>query len=241
MSRPTSKERCPKCASRGMDTSGDNLIVYSDGHKWCFGCGYHVPGDIRSRLRKEESFEEPSIVLPHDCDYSYPKKALEWCSKYYLTKNDLLVNHVVWSESYQRLFFPVFDQTGLLGFQGRYFGNEDKVKWWGKGDLKNIQHILGTNDRPIIVLTEDIISAIRVSKYYRAMPLFGCHLPLKLFERLSIQFKEIVIWLDPDKRKEAIVGCPKASSVGLKCQIIFSDKDPKEYDDETLKEYLCLK
>lgn len=34
------KARCPKCASRGLDKSGDNLAVYSDGHAFCFSCNY---------------------------------------------------------------------------------------------------------------------------------------------------------------------------------------------------------
>ena len=33
------KEPCPNCGSR------DNLGRYTDGHGYCFGCGYHEPGD----------------------------------------------------------------------------------------------------------------------------------------------------------------------------------------------------
>lgn len=40
MSETTSKERCPECAKNGGDTSGDNLVVYSNGTKHCFKCGY---------------------------------------------------------------------------------------------------------------------------------------------------------------------------------------------------------
>lgn len=39
------RKRCPKCASLGNDSSGDNLAVYSDGHTHCFGCGYHTGGN----------------------------------------------------------------------------------------------------------------------------------------------------------------------------------------------------
>lgn len=37
----TNRERCPECAEQGLDKSGDNLAVYSDGHVHCFACGYH--------------------------------------------------------------------------------------------------------------------------------------------------------------------------------------------------------
>jgi twinkle protein len=36
------KTQCPKCAETGGDSSGDNLVVYSDGHGHCFACGYHA-------------------------------------------------------------------------------------------------------------------------------------------------------------------------------------------------------
>src|ERR1700761_45270 len=48
-SKAIGKEQCPACAERGLDTSGDNLIVYDDGHKYCFACahfeGNHVLED----------------------------------------------------------------------------------------------------------------------------------------------------------------------------------------------------
>ena len=34
------KEPCPKCRTKGLDNSGDNLVVYSDGGKFCFACNY---------------------------------------------------------------------------------------------------------------------------------------------------------------------------------------------------------
>lgn len=35
-----SKEPCPKCRKKGEDTTGDNLVVFDDGHKHCFACNY---------------------------------------------------------------------------------------------------------------------------------------------------------------------------------------------------------
>lgn len=37
----THREQCPVCYSRGLDRSGDNLIVYDNGSAHCFACGYH--------------------------------------------------------------------------------------------------------------------------------------------------------------------------------------------------------
>ena len=39
------REQCPKCADDGHDRSGDNMVVYSDGHKYCFRCETYVHGN----------------------------------------------------------------------------------------------------------------------------------------------------------------------------------------------------
>lgn len=43
MSEVLRRERCPVCQSIGRDTRGDNLVRYSDGHGFCFGCGTFFP------------------------------------------------------------------------------------------------------------------------------------------------------------------------------------------------------
>lgn len=44
-SRAIGKERCPECAMHGRDRSSDNLVIYDDGHKYCFACSTYIPGD----------------------------------------------------------------------------------------------------------------------------------------------------------------------------------------------------
>jgi len=46
-----SKVQCPKCASRGLDKSKNNLALYEDGGAFCFACGY----TIKSKQEEEDS------------------------------------------------------------------------------------------------------------------------------------------------------------------------------------------
>ena len=48
------REQCPKCAEKGFDRSGDNLVMYSDEHKYCYRCEYYVPSN-----NKENKYMEP--------------------------------------------------------------------------------------------------------------------------------------------------------------------------------------
>ena len=53
VSKAIGKEPCPKCRSKGNDTSGDNFVVYDDGHKYCYACTYTEFAD-GGEVKKEE-------------------------------------------------------------------------------------------------------------------------------------------------------------------------------------------
>lgn len=55
-SRAVSKEQCPECARHGRDRSEDNLVVYDDGHKYCYACEYFIRGDNLDGLPTDASF-----------------------------------------------------------------------------------------------------------------------------------------------------------------------------------------
>jgi hypothetical protein len=146
----------------------------------------------------------------------------------------------MWSPYRDRLCFPFFDDTGLIGWQGRSF-NPDKPKWFSQGDLKSIIHILGNQKSQQLILTEDIISSIVLSQFtkYYASPLFGSHLAIdKLQQYKLLNIDRFILWLDKDKEKESLKYSYKARQLGYDCISLVTDKDPKDYDKETLKKYL---
>lgn len=245
------KERCPECAKRGKDRSKDNLAIYSDGHKYCYNCGFTVSVSILGRFRQRSSStreldkQESKLYLPEDCSVDYPHRALEWVGHYELTKTDLFNHNTLWSESLQRLIFPIYGDEGLIAWQGRYFGppSEGKPypKWYGKGDLKGTFNFLGSKTNNKLILTEDIISAIKCSRFAMAMPLYGSHVGVVRFKRLySLYGKtlEVCLWLDPDKRKESVVETRRGEMCGLITRTIFSSKDPKEQTYSEIKKFL---
>lgn len=243
------QERCPKCSEQGHDKRGDNLAVYSDDHKYCYRCGYYVRNNGFNIYDISKPVEH-KILLPNDCDITYPDNVLKWVSKYHLTRQDLLKYNVLYSEqgfNFKRgkefytadnvLLFPVWGESEcLLGFQGRYFGhNKDVPKWIGKGRLAEVFNIL--EGRQPIVLTEDIVSAIAVNKVgHAAMPLYGNNARNRFTRLYSMGYKDIVLWLDPDMKSEMVRQAKYANGCNLK--LVFSDCDPKCYTKEQIKEYL---
>lgn len=63
--KPIRKEPCPICRRKNRDKSGDNLVVYENGGKYCFVCEKTVSlsDEYKERLRIKEE-EEKEIVFP---------------------------------------------------------------------------------------------------------------------------------------------------------------------------------
>lgn len=115
--------QCPKCAESGADTRGDNLAIYPDGHKYCYGCGYHEPAPLTAKLLTAPKPEPTAgVFLPDDYSRTIPYYAVSWLAKYGLTHAEILRNEIGWSAKRDLLIFPVLDgDRNLLMWQGRSF------------------------------------------------------------------------------------------------------------------------
>lgn len=243
-------EPCPQCHSK------DNLARYDDGHAWCFGCGYHeVGGRVPVRpevapmtvLGPSTGIPDPHIRLPSDASTTIDNKALNWLSAYGITRPEIVENNIQWSDRFQQLLFPIYgDKNDLIAYQARQFysrvdGTKFK-KWLSYGKVGEILHIMGlTNPSECgIVLVEDIVSAIKVSRYGCAMPLFGNRPSMRQLMRLSRITDKVFIWLDPDMRKVSHLIAAQAQGIGLQPKVIMSNQDPKAESEHRIKQYCSM-
>jgi len=226
------KETCPECRKLGNDRSGDNLAVYSDGHCYCYRCGYRTGRRTFTQQTNETrtSTNGKEIVLPSDVTTELPFEAKDWLKTYQLTRLDTNRNHVLWSDKWSRIIFPYFNESELLAWQGRYVGEDkSKAKWFSQGKIHEIIHPIKVVARKAI-LVEDIVSAIKLSNYTGAIPLFGSSLSTQQILRLRKVVNEVWLWLDPDMRNKSVKFAHICNLLGLTAHVIFSDKDPKEHD-----------
>ena len=73
------------------------------------------------------------------------------------------------------------------------------------------------------------------------MPLYGSFIGRERFKRLYSLYGNsvgIYIWLDPDKRLEALKESKLGQLCGLHTHPIFSNMDPKEHSYEEIKKIL---
>ena len=260
---------CPKCREQGKDKHGDNMAIYSDGSSHCWSCGHFDLGDsvVNRFLDKRNSIiPDPytGVNLPEDSDTNYHQKALDWFYQYELNKQDIYNNGILWSGKESRLMFPYWHDGVLLGWQGRYFGvDPTKKKWYSQGKLEKVAHVLyngrgfipdnglaptiservghGMNDATRLVITEDVVSAIKVSKCgVYAMPIFGTNIKSRWPQIRTLNYQEVILFLDPDMYTKMIKESRVGVLNGIKTTCVLSTKDPKEHSIQEIQNYLDL-
>jgi hypothetical protein len=241
MSKFLYHEPCPYCGSK------DNLAVYDDGHKFCFGCKYQEQGTISIR-----KVFEPLTSMPKNKDFpwdaqkdSFRIDAFKWLLSCQINSAQRTEHNIQWSTSRQMLCWKIKSIQGKeLGWQGRCFASDAKTKYFISGEIHadicllnpfNFNSSLSTKT---VVLVEDYISAIRVSSHYPCMPLFGCTCTLNTLTELLKHFNKLIVWLDSDKLDNARKIAQNASMMGFDSRVCYTSLDPKAYSNEEIKNYL---
>lgn len=218
-------EPCPECGSK------DNLGVWDDGHKYCFGCGHYEHSVIKLLPQKKTPPKDSGgVLMPPDASRTIPQKADEWLQKYGITAKERSEFNFMWSQRSQLLIMPVYDMDGkCLLWQGRYFGDvPNHPKYLTRGQPANVLDFIGSHTTDAVVLVEDKISAIKVGRHFNTVCLYGSHVSTTMLSRLSKISKHLILWLDSDKLKEMYSFQMDASPFFDIVSIIYTKPDPKE-------------
>lgn len=244
MSHVIAKSRCPKCQLTGNDRSGNNLAEYSDSHFFCFRCGYYIPSSTTMRIKhalsttpiRSES-NQPTLELPEDVSIATHGTGFVWLQQYGITTTEIICNRIMWSEERKLLCFPLLVNNEVVAWQARNFNPEKKYKYLTKGNVQDNYFLFGNGNT--IVLVEDVVSAIKVSRHgVYGYSVLGSVISPKTIQRLTHISDNFLLWLDPDKQKEAIKYSSQLRQMGYNCSTILSDKDPKEHIDDYIKDKL---
>lgn len=260
MAQVISQGACPQCSS------SDAYTEYDDGGFHCFSCGKHRDGNAYKKLLRGATVSQKKSKLsscpplPEDAAellyISWSLPARGWVASYGITEAEVEGHGFLWSKEKQYLIFPVYDPRGnLVMWQARYFGDNPRhPKYITRGFKEDVLHVIGKPDRSFhtpdkykktepwpddgtIVLVEDLISAIKVSRVTPAMPLWGSSLSQQNAHRLSLEYSSAYLWLDYDKREEAVRQAIRHSLI-LSIRPIITKLDPKGYSTEDIREWL---
>ena len=234
-----------------------SMIINAGDNGWsayCFRCGsgfhpYPTPSLAerleRLALRREaDDKAKSSVVLPspalHDVT-QWPSKASVWLYKAGFPIPEINKHGWYWCESLHRVILPVKQNNVPVFWQGRNVHDDYRPKYLApEADRSRIaaEYDAGTG---LLVLTEDILSAAKVSRQFNAWSILGTKLPEPLMHRLVLGRRPVVVWLDPDKARmegmNKIVNTLR--SFDVQCTGLVSRADPKLLCNQEIKDALA--
>lgn len=115
----------------------------------------------------------------------------------------------------------------------------EPTKWKIWGNKTSYIEVLGKEKDGPVVLVEDLISAHKVAQVATAIPLFGTRVSDQVLHLLIGLKRPVVLWLDAD---QYTLLAPKLNRLqtflGAPVRYVKTEKDPKEYSLEEIKEIL---
>lgn len=158
-SHQVGKEPCPKCRAGGGDTSGDNLVRYSDGHGYCFACGSYFRADGTEPVKRElkEDAEGWKPVRGEVVDIPDRKLRADVCRQYnYRVKVNANTGEDVHVAGYYKDGKLVAQHLRFPNKKFPWIGNTKKVPLFG-------QHLWKMGGRRLII-TEGEIDCLSVAQ-----------------------------------------------------------------------------
>lgn len=213
---------------------------------WCFRCndsGFipHPAPSLSERLarlealRSAERSASSSVELPTPalCDPQdgWPLAARVWLHKAGLSNDDIIRLGAYYHPPTGRVVIPVYQGDKLVYWQAR-------DPEWKRGTARP-KYLNPPVDKfglyakygsgPVIVLTEDILSAFRVSRVTEAWSIMGTALAPGVLAALINERRPVVTMFDPDAggHKASASVTKKLAALGVPCYEASPPRDPK--------------
>ena len=229
-----------------VTTNPDGIVAY------CHHCGKRgftrtalsegtEAGSELSTPRVERSAIGASVHLPADsesrADY-WRGDALTWAAQY-LARSEITASPLCWSESNQGIVMPLFDASGLVGYQVRSFDAAETRKYI-TNKTKGAYARPFFHGRNKLAIVEDWISAYKIALSvpdYAALPLLGTNLTKEQM-RTIISYPEITVALDNDKPdvRAAQAKIMRTLSCYTAVRSVHLQQDPKALTPAQLRE-----
>lgn len=235
---------------------GHTLICNHSPDGWsgyCFRCddkgfkskplpSLHERLALRDAVAQAEAALErdPTPPMPPNFDQaSWPLEARVWLYKAALTTEDIESLGVYYHEESKRVVLPVLDNGDLIYWQARRIFGDKGAKYINpvvpRGSV-----VPRFGNGPVIVLTEDILSAVRCGMAAEAWSLMGVKLCPEVLSKIMADGRPVLVWLDPDPA--GYDGAAKVSRTlslaGVKHATVLSKKDPKFHSRAEVADYI---
>lgn len=241
--------KCPENCGSGEKLS----VTHSAKSYWCncYRCGF-TDSEWKGKqtlaeltrvqeLNKVAQEIELPLSLPADFTTDIPLHGRLWLYKGGLTESLWSKYKIGYSEKLDRVILPIYEDNKLVWYQCRALHKGQLPKYIQPAkDRSSIMFKAGWGtSRDMVVVVEDIASAIRVGEIAPTVSLLGTKITTPQASVLS-EFKLVASWLDSDKA--GLDGSYKIRrTLGLVTDVVnvTTELDPKELSNQTIKGKLC--
>lgn len=198
------------------------------------------------RLRKQHVAEAAVLrdlrpPMPANFEPStWPLVPRVWLYKAGLSNERIAQCGIYYHEPTKRVVLPVMANDQLVYWQARGF-DKDYAKYINpEVDRTKLVAKYGVGD--VLVLTEDILSAVRVGEVTEAWSILGTSLPDPVLSQIVGLNKRVFVWLDPDSagRKGTSKALAALRAQGVDAQRVRSARDPKLHSKEEIASVIGL-
>jgi hypothetical protein len=182
--------------------------------------------------------------LPSDASVSIDAVALTWLAKYDIETSEAIDHNMMWSAKFKQLLFPCYlnpeKQEGLQAWQARNFSPDATCRYFNSGRFHSFLHILNLYDGrgDDVIVVEDLVSAIKISRRYSALCLFGTNLNNTQMTDLRHLTENVTFWLDEDKASKGLSLAKAVSQFDIAAKLIVTKHDPKEYNNAQIQDII---
>lgn len=206
-----------------------------------------VKGSDEGDKQESRASIRGAYLAAHTLSRDWPKEALGWLYRYGLTDDEINQYGIRYNARTGRVALPIHNNGELqLVLERRIFDldrDAKKYRQWIAVDNPIHTQAFGTNS-DLLVLVEDYLSAVKLSRYTSTFPLLGVSLKTnQLVELLRTDYKRMVVWLDDDntvvRRRQRSLRDRLAQYVPTSL-VRGIGKDPKECTRQEIQEILKL-
>ena len=248
---PTGQKTRVNCTCGDGNTAVLNNTVKGYSY-FCFRCdakAFEARGTLTLdelaaiKQQNKEAAKPLPIVLPEDFTQEIPIQGLLWLYKAGITDTVIRKYGIGYSQQWGRVVIPVYDGDKLVWFQARALNPKQKPKYLQPSADKSsvvFKSLTYHDSIDRVVVTEDMLSCIRVGKHTPAASILGTKISTEQANKLST-FKRITTWLDSDTAgRRGSYKIRKSLSLVTEVDDIVTEEDPKLLPDMRIKELLCI-
>lgn len=206
---------------------------------WCFRCSEggierKEPTladmvELRRGAQEDAALRTATLPLPMTTDpREWPKEARLWLYRAGFHDSRIKELGIYYHKPSQRVVLPVVEDGKVTYWQARAVMPGQKPKYMGCA-VGKANVIPKYGEGACIVLTEDMLSAMKVGREVEAWSLLGTAPSTHLLSQLVQDGRPVLVWLDPDEagRSAAARITRELRSVGVQTENVVSAKDPK--------------